>query len=204
MAFREVQFPPRISYGAIGGPGWSTDVVTVRSGHENRNANWADMRHRWEVAQAVKTEAQFEEVRAFFLSVRGRKDGFRFKDWADHRVAPADGVVQALTDTTFQLQKAYPSADVWTLRDIRKPVASGFVLRDEGVALVAGVDYTLDTTTGVVTTATERDAETLSWSGTFDVPARFDTDELRAEIISANSSGYLLTWQSIPILEIPV
>ena len=46
MAFREIQFPTKISFGAIGGPGFSTDVVTVRSGREKRNANDESRDHR--------------------------------------------------------------------------------------------------------------------------------------------------------------
>ena len=40
--FHEVQFPPDISYGASGGPGYSTTVVTTVSGHERRTALLVD------------------------------------------------------------------------------------------------------------------------------------------------------------------
>ena len=40
--------------------------------------------------------------------------------------------------------------------------------------------------------------ETLEWAGEFDVPARFDTDKMDINIISANVQG----WQAIPIVEI--
>ncbi len=42
MAFIETRFPDDISYGAAGGPGYQTDVVTVNSGAEQRNAAWQD------------------------------------------------------------------------------------------------------------------------------------------------------------------
>lgn len=41
--------------------------------------------------------------------------------------------------------------------------------------------------------------EALTWSGEFDVPARFDTDRLDAEIIGP---GPILSWGSIPIVEV--
>lgn len=203
MAFREVQFPRCIRFGVIGGPGFSTDVVTVLSGQEKRNANWSKMRHAWECAYAVKSQTDFEAVRAFFLSVQGRKDGFRFRDWADYTVSEAQGVVAGLTSTTFQLRKQYVSGDVTTLRDIQKPIAQGLVLRDLGTPLVLTTDYTLDATTGIVTTTAPRTAGNLTWSGEFDVPARFDVDELRATIVNRNTeSGLLLEWTSVPIVEI--
>lgn len=202
MAFREVQFPTKISFGAIGGPGFNTDVVTVRSGHEKRNANWSEMRHAWEVSQALKTEPDFKAIRAFFLSVRGRHVGFRFKDWADYLATISEGVVEGIDTTHFQLQKQYVSSDVTTLREITKPIASGFVLKASGVTLTLTSDYTLSTTTGIVTTTAPRTASTLTWSGSFDVPARFNVDELRASIVNRKPNGdLLLAWDSIPILE---
>lgn len=217
MPFREVQFPPRISRGAVGGPGFSTDVVTVRSGDEKRNANWSVMRHSWEVSYAVKTESDFKQVRAFFLSVGGKRDGFRFKDWADYQASIAEGVVQGITTTRFQLQKRYVSGDaalagspsgddvVTTLRTIAKPLAVGFVLKDGATTLNPGAHYTIDPFSGIVTTTSSRTAANLTWSGEFDVPARFDTDELRATIVDRNQAkGLLLTWNSIPIVEIRV
>lgn len=57
-AFHEVQFPPDISYGATGGPGYSTSVVATVSGHEKRNANWSEARGRWNVAHGLKRRDQ--------------------------------------------------------------------------------------------------------------------------------------------------
>ncbi len=83
--FHEVQFPPDISYGASGGPGYSTTVVTTVSGHERRNANWAMARGRWNVAHGLKKREQVAELIAFFRARRGRAYGFRFKDWTDYQ-----------------------------------------------------------------------------------------------------------------------
>lgn len=44
-------------------------------------------------------------------------------------------------------------------------------------------------------------SEALTWSGEFDVPARFDTDRLQAELVGP---GSLMQWKSIPIIEIRV
>jgi uncharacterized protein (TIGR02217 family) len=205
MAFREIQFPPDISFGGIGGPGFKTDVVSVLSGHEKRNARWSEMRHSYEVSHAVKTEAHFKAIRAFFMSVGGKRDGFRFKDWADYRTSLTEGVVDGITTTTFQLQKQYVSGDVTTLRDITKPIASGFVLQDSGVTLTLSTDYSFSTVTGVLTTVVPRTASNLKWSGQFDVPCRFDVDELHAQVVNRNpTTGLLLAWESIPIIEIRV
>jgi uncharacterized protein (TIGR02217 family) len=39
--FHEVRFPTDISRGARGGPTRRTDIVTLASGREQRNARWA-------------------------------------------------------------------------------------------------------------------------------------------------------------------
>jgi len=45
--FHEVQFPPDIAYGAVGGPEYRTTVVVTASGREQRNSAWAQARGRW-------------------------------------------------------------------------------------------------------------------------------------------------------------
>jgi len=205
MAFQERQFPPRISFGAVGGPGFSTEVVVVASGREKRNRKWSEMRHAFDVSQAVRTNAEFAELRAFFISVGGKADGFRYKDWADFQTVITDGVVTGITSTTFQLYKRYTSGATSTDRKITKPIATGFVLTNSGTTLALTTDYTLDSTTGIVTTVTPKTAANLRWSGEFDVPSRFDIDELRAEIVSRRADReLLLAWNAIPIVEIRV
>jgi uncharacterized protein (TIGR02217 family) len=204
MAFLESpRMPEKISFGAVGGPGFRTSVVTVSSGFEKRNAEWSKVRHSYDVSQAVKTQSDFEEVRNHFLAVGGKRDGFRFKDFADFTVSTGEGVVLGLTSTTFQLQKKYTFGSVNTLRDIKKPIASGFVLLNSGTPLTLTTDYTLDATTGIFTTTTPKTAANLTWTGEFDVPVRFDVDELKGQIINRKPNGeYLLAWDSIILVEV--
>ena len=206
MAFYESpRFPERIAYGANGGPGFSTAVAVTASGREARNGNWQYPRHAWDVSQGLNSQATFQTLRAFFLAVGGgRLHGWRFKDWADYTAAHTGdeaGVVLGLTGTTFQLVKRYASGAQALDRLIRKPIASGFVLKDTGVTLTLTTDYTLNTVTGIVTTTTTRTAGNLTWSGEFDVPMRFDTDQLDARVIARNASGLVWEWGAIPIVE---
>ena len=120
--FREVEFPPDISYGASGGPGYSTTVITTVSGHERRNANWAMARGRWNVAHGLKKREQVAELIAFFRARRGRVYGFRFKDWTDYDAsAQSLGIGDGAT-TSFQLVKHYASGGELETRLITKPV----------------------------------------------------------------------------------
>jgi uncharacterized protein (TIGR02217 family) len=205
MAFYESpRFPERIAYGAQGGPEWATTVVVTVSGREQRNAAWQYPRHRWDVSQGINDAADFETLRAHFLTVQGRLHGWRFKDWSDYTCSISQGRVQGLTSTTFQLVKRYTSGAQTLDRQIRKPLASPFELRNSGTPLTLTTDYTLNTTTGIVTTTVPRTAANLTWSGEFDVPMRYDTDRLDARIVGRNAGGLLHEWAAIPIVEIVV
>lgn len=201
MAFYESpRFPEAIAYGAVGGPGFSTALAALTSGYEQGNANWTYPRHAWDVAHGIKTQAQFEELRAFFIIMRGRMHRWRYKDWADFSASLTTGRVTALTATTFQLVKRYTSGAQTFDRLIRKPVAGTLAVHVSG----SGVAFSLDATTGIVTIGSAPAAGNVAWSGEFDVPMRFDIDHLRARITSRNQRGLLHEWDSIPIIEVRV
>lgn len=203
MSFFETpRFPEKISMGASGGPGFSTEVITVESGREKRNARWSFPQHRWDVSHAVRVQSDLDALRAFFLAMNGKLHGFRFKDWSDYTCLITQGVVAGLTGTTFQLVKRYANGAVSKDRNIVKPLAAGFVLKDSGVTLTLTTDYTLNTVTGVVTTAISRTAANLTWSGEFDVPMRFDTDDFQAEIVDRAQSQLLYALSSVPLVEL--
>jgi uncharacterized protein (TIGR02217 family) len=206
MAFLETpRFPENIALGAQGGPVFSTAVVITNSGDEWRDSQWQYPLHRWDVSQGIKNLADFTTVRAYFMAVGGRARGWRFKDFSDfkHSHGPQEsGRVLGLTSTTFQLVKRYATGSVHQDRKIIKPVAAGFALLDGATVLTPTTDYTLSTTTGIVTTTASRTAANLSWQGEFDVPCRFDTDALEARHVGRNpSQGRLYEWGSIPIVE---
>ena len=195
--FHEVQFPPDISYGASGGPGYSTSIVTTVSGHERRNANWASARGRWNVAHGLKKREQVAELIAFFRARRGRAFGFRFKDWTDYQaLAQALGVGDG-SAKTFQLVKHYPSGGEIETRVIAKPVASTVKVYRDGTEATSG--WSVDTTTGLVTFSIAPAAGVqVTADFAFDVPVRFDSDQMDVTI----ETFQLGTWGQIPVVEI--
>lgn len=201
MAFYESpRFPEKIAYGAVGGPSFSTGVVMTASGRESRDSRWAYPLHSWDVSQGINSQSDFETLRNFFMAVgRGRQHGWRFKDWADYTATHAQGVVTAITSTTFQLVKRYTSGSQTQDRVIYKPVTGTLEIKVSGVVTA----HTVDTVTGIVTIASAPSASAVTWSGEFDVPMRFDTDRMQASIASRNPTrGLLHTWESIPIVEL--
>lgn len=203
MAFYESpRFPERIANGALGGPQFSTTVVAVQSGDEYRNASWLYPLHSWDVSHGINGQADFLALRAFFLSMRGKLHGWRFKDFSDYTASHTGteiGVVTQLTSTTFQLFKRYVSGAQTMDRRILKPVSGSVEIKVSGVTTA----HTLDTSTGIVTIGSSPDPATVTWSGEFDIPMRFDTDKLDVRLIERSPSrGLLHEWSSIPIVEL--
>ena len=195
--FHEVQFPPDISYGASGGPGYATSIVTTVSGHERRNANWAMARGRWNVAHGLKKRAQVAELIAFFRARRGRAYGFRFRDWTDYQALAQSLGVGDGSAKSFQLVKHYPSGGVVETRLITKPVAGTVKLYRDGVEATTG--WSVDATTGFVTfSIAPAVGVQVTADFQFDAPVRFDSDQMEVTI----ETFELGTWGQIPVVEI--
>ena len=206
MAFHEVRFPDNISRGARGGPERRTQIVELASGAEERNASWANSRHRYDVAYGIRRADDLAAVVAFFEARNGRLHGFRFKDWADFKSCLPSQTPGATNQpigtgtgaaTQFQLTKRYTSgAQSWT-RAITKPVAGTVTIALNGVPQASG--WSVSTTSGLVTFTTAPAAGVAITAGfEFDVPVRFDTDALDVTL----DFERLGSITSIPLVEI--
>ena len=187
MAFDEIRFPVAISRGSSGGPERRTEIVTTASGREERNTRWASSKRRYNAGFGVKSLNDIHAVVAFFEERRGRLHAFRWKDHADFKsCSPQDAI--ATTDqligsgdgvtATFQLVKRYGSGLRDHVRLIEKPVAGSVVIAVNGAPTSA---FTLDATTGLITFSggsIPGVGEQVTAGFAFDVPVRFDTDQL--------------------------
>jgi uncharacterized protein (TIGR02217 family) len=212
-SFVEVQFPPNISAGAKGGPAFSTSILELSSGAESRNVNWSRERPRYDISTGLRDAHDFNAYQKFFYARMGRAIGFRFKDWADYRcpywfATPGDmDPLQTLFTTdgstaTFQLTKTYGDGGSSFVRQIKKPVSGSLTLKNDGILMTAGTggtQYQVNTTTGIVTlgaTVAATTGNAITGSFEFDVPARFDSDELNATL----NGNQIIVWDSIPII----
>ena len=208
-AFHEVSFPLPVALGATGGPERLTEVVTLASGREVRNARWADSRRRYDAGSGVATLDDLHAVLAFFEERRGRLAGFRFRDRADDRSCPpgqapqpTDQQIGTGTGFTraFPLVKRYGSGATAYERRIEKPVAGSVTVAVAGVP-VDPAEVSLDPATGVVSlpvALTPPFGAAVTAGFRFDVPVRFDTDHLVLDL-SAFAAGAI---PSIPLVEI--
>jgi len=209
MSFHEVLFPQRLAFGSVGGPERRTDIVTLASGYEERNTPWAQSRRRYNAGYALSTLDDIHALIAFFEARQGRLYGFRFRDALDCKScaptgtpSPADQTIGAGDGTTaaFQLAKTYVSGSQSYARTIAKPVAGSARVAVDGVEKTLGTDFTVDTTTGVITFLAGHvpSSGALTAGFMFDVPVRFDTDRLEINL-AAFQAGHI---PDIPLVEI--
>lgn len=203
MAFFEERLDARISFGARGGPVWSTSVVKVRSGRRSVNRNWSAPLHRYQIGHSIKSNADFETVRAFFYVVSGAYDGFRFKDWSDYQATQSNSYLtnKAGSPSEWQLQRIYTVGARTYLRDIYKPVST-ITVRRYRAGWSDASDAVVDYTTGTVQFSSHLAGDTYAWIGEFDVPVVFTADEMQASIVDNGADGFLVEWPSIELEEV--
>jgi uncharacterized protein (TIGR02217 family) len=147
-------------------------------------------------------------VIGFFEARSGQLHGFRWKNWSDYKscapsapvadedqlIGTGDGVQRV-----FHLQKSYRSGLQTYVRPIRKPVLGTVVVAIEGDAKVEGVEFTVDPTTGEVTFTLPPEFGARVTAGfEFDVPVRFDTDQIQTSVASFNAGEV----PKVPVVEV--
>lgn len=202
--FDEVRFPVEISLGSKGGPMRQTQVVSLGSGAEARNARWRNSKRTYDAGYGIRSDDDLHEVLMFWEARNGRLIGFRFRDWQDWKSCPPLQTPSAIdqqiaiaagSSLVYQLVKNYISGPRAWVRNITKPVQGTVKIAVDGAVVT---NYTLDYMTGEITFLSAP-VGTITWGGEFDVPVRFDTDSLMAEGTNPKSGRY----PSIPMIEVP-
>ena len=204
MTFHEIRFPTAVAFHATGGPERKTEIVTLGSGFEERNAVWANSRRRYDAGTGIRTLDDIHAVIAFFEARHGRLHAFRYKDPLDFKScapqatpAPTDQPLASIYTTTFQLTKTYTSGPSSWTRAITKPVADTIRIALAAVEQTTG--FTFDTTTGRVTFDSAPSGPVTA-GFEFDVPVRFDTDALTINLADF-TAGEL---PNVPLIEVRV
>ena len=210
MAFHEVRFPANLSFGSVGGPERRTEIVTLANGFEERNSPWAHSRRRYDAGVGLRSLDDVEALIGFFEARRGQLYGFRWKDWADYRSCGAKRTVQPEdqglglgngVQTVFPLVKTYRSGDEEYVRPIAKPVAGTVRVAVGGDPLQEGIEYFVDTATGLVRFAYAPVMGALVTAGfEFDTPVRFDIDRIQTSV-SSFKAGQV---PNVPIIEVRI
>ncbi len=194
--FHEIRFPLRLALGAVGGPERRTEILTLASGQEVRNAVWASSRRRWDIGGAIGDLADLHALISFFEARRGRLHGFRFRDPMDFSsalpgtaVTASDQIIGVGDDVTatFDLIKDYGGV----LRRIAKPVANSVRVAVDDVELTSG--WSVNDTAGIVTfDAAPVSGAVVNAGFEFDCAVRFESDRLEG-VIEAFGAGRVVS-----------
>lgn len=206
-AFHDVSFPLSIALRSIGGPHRQTDIYPLKSGYEQRVSRWQHSKRRYNAGVGVKNRADLLKLIDFFEARRGRYYAFRFQDMVDFSSSLSGQAITAFDQllnpsednpSSFQLTKHYGLGEWQYHRPITKPRAETLIVGKNGV-LVPPSEYDVDGLTGKLTFHTPPDENDVITAGfEFDVPVRFDSDELMIDLVSFEAGQI----PDIPIIEV--
>ncbi|HVL29102.1 MAG TPA: DUF2460 domain-containing protein, partial [Sphingomicrobium sp.] len=200
--FEDVEFPIAIGAEASAAPGFSTNVVTSASGHEQRNANWQQARLRFDAGPGVRGDAELGELLTFFRARRGSAVAFRFRDPFDHSSNGMTGAPSATDQligigdgakTRFALVKTYGEGE---RRQVTRPVAGSVRVSVDDVEQATG--WTIEPLGVVQFTEPPAAGEEIRAGFLFDTPVRFAEDRLdvnRASFLAGEAP-------SVPLIEV--
>jgi uncharacterized protein (TIGR02217 family) len=176
------RFPDTVAEGASGGPTFSTNVFEAHTGLEQRFCTRSTARHRYNVGMGVRTKTSMDDMRDFFYRVKGKRYGFRFKDWNDYKMVDQNIGTGDGAEVAFNIVKTYVTGSYTYSRRIFKPVTSTIVVKVAGVTQTLTADYTVNSTRGIITFGVAPvAAAAITITCEFDVPCRFDQDTFDAQ-----------------------
>lgn len=180
MAFEETRLNDKGSYGFQGGPRFSTLITSLNTnGNERRSRRWVNPLWIYTAPYKNVTLEVFYELQSAHLALGGMFDGFRFKDWSDYRARMLVGQSRPTigfgtgAEQELQLIKNYTFGSKTYSRPIKKPVDGTVILYADGTPITSSTNAT----TGIAT-FTATDGAVITADFDFDVPVRFDSDEL--------------------------
>jgi uncharacterized protein (TIGR02217 family) len=180
-AFEDVSFPIALGREVAVEPAFSTAIVTVAGGAEQRNSEWADARLTFDAGPGLRGDAELHALIAFFRARRGAAVGFRLQDPFDHSSNAMVGTPGAADQelgmgdgvrTEFPLIKAYGDQ----IRRITRPAADTVRVSVDGEERLSG--WTLADKGVVAFDTAPEEGEEVRAGFRFDVPVRFAEDRL--------------------------
>lgn len=198
MGFHEVEFPMDPEYASGFAPGFRNTFTELRSGAVETAVHNERPRRSFDLRGQVQSYDDAEALYTFWTARTGGANGFRIRDWTDYTTAAnrrgtpgaADRLLGVGDDVTtvFALRTSYVSGGVTKWRPLTKPVAGTVRVSVGGVELVEGVDWTVNTATGLVTfTTAPALGDDVEAGCEFHVPVRFapETDAKLGQVINA-------------------
>lgn len=175
----------KIKMGASFAEQYAVNIVTTSGGNEYRSLIHPFPARTFDISQLLEKSETYSYILALYHRAHGQYAGFRIRCYDEFSSNSATGTPTALdqptltlTATTRQLVKQYGTnktagASGYPYRQIKKPVAGTVLVAKNGTPL-SGVDFSVNTTTGIVTVPTAIISDTITAGFEFDWPVRFN------------------------------
>lgn len=206
MTIPAYRLPEGIERGSGFGPTYRNVIQEAISGNEQRFAQWTKCRGVGDLSFGLLTSADpmgdFRAILAMWRAHVGSLYPWRFRDWSDYQANNEFFGTGNGSAVAFQLTMTYDpglillgvSGALRYIRNIALLDGAPVIKIDSVVAS----GYTINSA-GIVTFATApASSKPLTWTGMFDVPVRFDTNQLSVIMNEAD----LASIRSIPIREV--
>lgn len=208
MTIPAYRLPEGIEQNSKFGPTFKNVIQEAVAGNEQRFAQWTKCRGVGDLSYGLRNSGDplgdYAAILAMWRAHFGSLYPFRFKDWGDYiatneLIGNGDGSTK-----TFQLVKTYDPSQIllgvpgtlFYVRSIALVTGTPSIMIDG--TPVDGADYTIGSTGIVTFSSAPSNGTNLTWSGEFDVPVRFDMDQLPVALNEAD----LISIGSMPIKEV--
>jgi uncharacterized protein (TIGR02217 family) len=195
MTFYEVTLDP-LQNNIKGGPSYTTLKHTGPSHEETRMSLSSRAFRKYTIDLDPKNTSQMYAIYNFYVAMQGSLHSFRFTDFKDYLLTNEPQTLT--TGTSLSLIKTYSGIGATEIRPIQKPQAGTITLQRNAVTFPSSGNWSIDNTTGIITFVTSQIGSTITASGEFDTPVRFDLDEMMSEWTDLD----IFAWKSVALIEI--
>lgn len=206
MSFADIAFPFEVrTLNAT--PAWPVDIIKLGGGGEQRILLQGDSRRHYEFNFPHILLSRVREFYEFFNARRAQTHSFKIVDKTLWRATGEPLGTGGGVDSTNQLIIDEGDATNSYIREVYLP-KSGTVHIFAGVTeKTQGVDWTLNyngVNGGLVTWLTSVSGQTLTWTGEFYIPVRFDTGSLPdvSLVMYTNNDTGAAVGPSVPMVEV--
>jgi uncharacterized protein (TIGR02217 family) len=186
---------------------WRTIIVESGGGQEQRSGIWSDARRRYDASNNTLTLEQFRQIEEHFNARRGRLFSFPLRDRSFYSITQEPLGTGGGVASTNQLTVNRGDTGNAYNQEIYLPDPGTIHIFANTVEKTEGVHWTLDYATatgGRVTWLSSVSGQTLTWTGQFLQPVRYDIDEFPdAKMFKWTDGGVnLVSGPEIPLLEV--
>ena len=185
-----------VRYGSSFGLEYKTNITTMRSGVESRNAEWKYPKGRYSIDYNAVTPNEYIAIRDAWVVANGAHRAFRFKDWSDFIVKDQFIGFGSGETQEIQLFKRYSFGNYYKDRLIYLPILETLEMKvDDAIIPFAFLDK------GKIEINVASGKE-IKASFEFDVPVRFVEDKIMSDPLATRGNDRFIMNTGADLVEV--